>query len=281
MAGAAAVPPRLSAADVGRFHAEGYLLAPGLFEAREVGLLRRVLERDAAFWSRVRTGQDHAGHPVQIWITSGIDDHVVLGAFVRCRHLVEAAEQLLGGEVYHWHHKLTLKQPRGGGAWEWHQDYGYWYDYGCLFPDLVSCMVALDPARPGNGCLEVVPGSHRMGRLDVSRRADQTSPASEERIRIVLQDLGRIACELDPGDAVFFHANTLHGSGPNPSDRARWALICVYNARSNPPRPIPATRPHDPDAPPAPYAPLVRWPRERITDAALQRLRELEGGTVA
>ena len=267
----------VSGYDVARFRRDGFLRVGGLFHAEEVGLLRRVLERDALFWSGVRTGLDQSGNPVEIWITGRLGDDV-LGAFVRSRHLVEAAEQLLGEEVYHWHHKMTLKSPCGGGAWEWHQDYGYWYDHGCLFPDLVSCMIALDAATVANGCLEVVRGSHRMGRLDTARRADQTSVASEERIRIILQDLERIPCELEPGDALFFHANTLHSSGVNRSEDPRWALICVYNARSNPPRPVPPTRPHDPDAPPAPYTPLERWPRARITELGLRRLRELEAG---
>ena len=43
-------------------------------------------------------------------------------------------ELLLCDEVYHYHHKMVLKEPKVGGAWAWHQDYGYWYDNGCLFP---------------------------------------------------------------------------------------------------------------------------------------------------
>lgn len=268
--------PPLSEHDVARFRRDGFLRLTGFFHMEEVGLLRRVLERDPLFWSKVRTGLDQSGNSVEIWITSQLGDDV-LGAFVRSRHLVEAAEQLIGEEVYHWHHKMTLKSPRVGGAWEWHQDYGYWYDYGCLFPDLVSCMIAVDAATVGNGCLEVVRGAHRMGRLDTARKADQTSIASEERLRIILQDLECVPCELEPGDTLFFHANTLHRSEVNRSEDPRWALICVYNARSNTPRPVPPTRPHDPDAPPTLYTPLDRWPRERIREVALRQLRKLKG----
>ena len=48
------------------------------------------------------------------------------------------AEQILDGEVYHYHSKMIMKEPRIGGAWTWHQDYGYWYQNGVLFPDLTS-----------------------------------------------------------------------------------------------------------------------------------------------
>ncbi len=39
---------------------------------------------------------------------------------------------------------MTTKQPQEGGAWEWHQDFGYWYNYGCLAPEMMSIYVALD-----------------------------------------------------------------------------------------------------------------------------------------
>jgi len=42
---------------------------------------------------------------------------------------------LLGEEVYHYHSKMMLKEPQVGGAWEWHQDYGYWYKNQFMFPN--------------------------------------------------------------------------------------------------------------------------------------------------
>ena len=40
--------------------------------------------------------------------------------------IVNSMRALLREEIYHWHSKVMLKYPEGGGAWEWHQDYGYW-----------------------------------------------------------------------------------------------------------------------------------------------------------
>ena len=110
---------------------------------------------------------------MRLWITHELGEDI-FSAVVRYRNIVQAAEQLLGGEVYHWHHKMILKDARSRGAWEWPQDFGYWYHDGCLFPDLISCMIALDPATRENGCLQLIRGSHRMGRLDTCRTADQT-----------------------------------------------------------------------------------------------------------
>ena len=53
-----------------------------------------------------------------------------------------------------------------GGAWEWHQDYGYWYHNGCMLPAMASVMVVLDRATHENRCLQVLRGSHHAGRFD-------------------------------------------------------------------------------------------------------------------
>ena len=105
----------------------------------------------------------------------------IYGAIVRSRRIVETMEQLLGGEVYHYHHKMILKEPFTGGAWEWHQDYGYWYNNGCLYPLLASCMIAVDRATAENGCLQVLKGSHHLGRIDHGKVGDQTG-ADPERV---------------------------------------------------------------------------------------------------
>ena len=140
----------------------------------------------------------------------------------------------LGGEVYHYHSKMILKDPEVGGAWEWHQDYGYWYHYGCLRPMMASAMIAVDPAKLSNGCLEVLKGSHHLGRLDHSLAGDQ-SGADPERVKVALEQYEKVAVELEPGDTLFFHCNLLHCSGQNHSPQPRWAMICCYNAASNNP----------------------------------------------
>ena len=63
--------------------------------------------------------------------------------------------QLLGGEVFHYHTKLIPKQPRTGGVFQWHQDYGYWYNNGNLTPDINTIYIAIDRCDTGNGCIEV------------------------------------------------------------------------------------------------------------------------------
>ena len=74
--------------------------------------------------------QDGKSSKLLVW-NQPVPDANVFNCVARSRRLVNAAERLLGGqEVYHWHSKLMLKEPAVGGAWEWHQDYGYWYNQG-------------------------------------------------------------------------------------------------------------------------------------------------------
>ena len=105
----------------------------------------------------------------------------VYGMFARCESVVNSAEKLLGGEVYHYHSKMIMKDAKVGGAWAWHQDYGYWYQNGVLFPLLLSVFIAVDPATKENGCLQVVERSHELGRIDHVLTGDQAG-ADPERV---------------------------------------------------------------------------------------------------
>ena len=59
--------------------------------------------------------------------------------------------------------KLIQKEPRTGGAFQWHQDYGYWYMSGNMTPDMCSVFIAMDPYDMDNGCLEVCNDSTAFG----------------------------------------------------------------------------------------------------------------------
>jgi hypothetical protein len=243
---------------ISQFDHDGYLILRGLFDAEEMDLLLKIARADRRLSDEAASRKDGQGGVSKLTLRNDLGDDVY-SAIVRCRRVVDAMEQLLRGEVYHWHHKMMLKEPRVGGAWEWHQDYGYWYQYDyCLFPDMASCMIAVDRATRENGCLQVIPASHRMGRIDHVKVGDQTG-ADPERVEAVLQRLPVVHVELDPGDALFFHGNLLHASGRNTSPNPRWSLICCYNtARNNPYKQGKHPR----------YTPLAKWPDERVMEIA-------------
>ena len=226
---------RVSADDVTRFRSDGYLQKPALFDAEEVALMREALARDEAIRDRRNTMATHDADgsvtTTVMWTDPGDD---LFGAIARCERVVDGVERLLDGEAYHYHSKLTLKAPETGGAWNWHQDYGYWYFNGNLFPDMISVFVAIDPATRENGCLQVARGSARMGRLD-HKLVDNQLSADPERVAHALERLEVVSCEMAAGDALFLHCNTLHGSSKNRSKRSRNVLLCCYNAARNDP----------------------------------------------
>jgi ectoine hydroxylase len=216
------------------FHRDGFLVVRGLLSAEETQLLGDVARADRAMSERSTSRADGEGGAVKLLVENELPDDEIYSAIVRARSLVQAMERLLDDEVYHYHHKMILKEARVGGAWAWHQDYGYWYGNGCLFPDMASCMIAVDRATRANGCLQVLKGSHRMGRIDHGKVGDQTG-ADPERVQAALPRFELVHVELEPGDGILFHANLLHRSDQNRSDDPRWAFICCYNARHNDP----------------------------------------------
>ncbi len=223
----------LTAAQLNAYRRDGYIVLPALFDAEEIKLLRRAAKDDKALDDNAFGRADGAGGSVRLslWNHPGDD---IYGMFARSRRVVEAVGQLLDDEPYHYHSKMIMKQARTGGAWEWHQDYGYWYENGVLTPNLCSVFIAVDPATRANGCMQVLKASHDMGRLTHVKIGDQTG-ADPERVAAAVERLELIYVEMKPGDALLFHPNTLHRSDQNRSENDRWALISCYNARRNSP----------------------------------------------
>lgn len=257
---------RLSDDQTARFRADGYLLVRRLFDSEEIDLLRTIARSDHELARETAGRRDGQGGVVKLVLNNDLRDDVY-AAFVRCRRVVGAMERLLGGEVYHFHHKMILKEPFVGGAWEWHQDYGYWYRDGCLFPDLASCFIAVDRATKTNGCLQVVRESHRMGRIDHTTVGDQTA-ADPLRVAAAIERLELVHVAMEPGDALFFHANTLHRSDQNRSPDPRWAFIGCYNVAGNDPY-AGSRHPR--------YSPLEVWPDASIKELGGQALAETAG----
>lgn len=215
------------------YYEHGFLLIRNLFSKEEIHALSETARQDLRMALASSSMDDGKGNAVRLslWNHPG---EGIYGMFARCKKLVDRVEDLLGGEVYHYHSKMVLKDAKVGGAWAWHQDYGYWYQNGLLFPDLCSVMIAVDRSTRENGCLQVIDGSHKMGRVNHVLSGDQAG-ADMERVQEVIKIKENIYCEMEPGDALFFHCNLLHASEQNNSEDPRWSMICCYNKASNNP----------------------------------------------
>ncbi len=246
-------PLALDAAQRDAYHRDGFVIARKMFSSEEASALLETALQDEAMAKAAYMRNDATGSRTRmtVWTDPGDD---IFGMFSRSERIVDSMEALIGDEVYHYNSKLNAKEPFEGGAWEWHQDYGYWYHNGCLFPRMASCLLALDPCTLENGCLQILEGSHLAGRIDHVQSGKQVS-ADPVRTRFLETKLRTVPCVMEPGDVVFFHGNTLHTSARNESPNRRWVLISCYNARSN----DPVIRHHHPQ-----YTPL-----HKVADAAL------------
>ena len=183
--------------------------------------------------------------------------------------MVDSADRLMEGDsrVCHFHSKLMQKEPKVGGAWEWHQDYGYWYKNEFLLPDqMMSVMVAITDANKNNGCLQVIKGSHKMGRIEHGFSGEQVG-ASQHYVDLALKTMELVYVEIKSGDALFFHSNLLHRSEANLSNAPRWSLISVYNRSAN----IPYNEPSQSATIPLETVPdeaLMTWETEGIAAEA-------------
>lgn len=224
----------LTKEQVAQYHRDGYLVLQGFLNPEEAAKLYKVALEDTAVNTNAINVNDSSGKKskLSLWYKPGND---IYGLLTRSESLVIAVDKLLDGTapVCHFHSKLMQKEPRVGGAWEWHQDYGYWYKNEFLFPDqMMSVMVGISRANKENGCLQVIKGSHKMGRVEHGFSGEQVG-AAQRYVDLSLKTMELVYVELEPGDVLMFHSNLFHRSEANLSDKPRWSMISCYNRASN------------------------------------------------
>lgn len=214
------------------FHRDGYVIARGFYSEQEIERLQQRAFNDDSLNERAWHKKDATGtvSKVCLWQDAGDD---LYGMFARGQRMVDSVEKILGEEIYHTSTKVMMKEPFVGGAWEWHQDFGYWHrDNFYLYPLQVSVMVAINRANIENGCLQVLKGSHHIGRIDHNKTGDQKG-ADMLFVEEALKHHELVDVELEPGDTLFFHCNLLHKSNQNRSSEPRWSMISAFNAKRN------------------------------------------------
>ena len=250
------------------YERDGYVIIKNFLRAEEINKLYSIATGDDALQKHAFDLNDQSGKKTKLtlWYTPGNDAY---GLLTKSKRMIESVDKLMDGDssVCHFHSKLMQKEPKVGGAWEWHQDYGYWYKNEFLLPDqMMSVMVAITDANKGNGCLQVIKGSHKMGRIEHGFAGEQVG-ASQHYVDLALKTMDLVYVEIKAGDALFFHSNLLHRSEANLSDKARWSLISVYNRSGNVPYNEPSKSSTIP-LEPVPDEALMTWKTEGIGAAA-------------
>jgi phytanoyl-CoA hydroxylase len=153
--------------------------------------------------------------------------------WVQSPEIVGRLRQLLGPVVYcplaH-HNCIMTKAPAFSSETGWHQDTRYW---SFTTPNLVNVWLALGREYPENGCLKVIPGTHRMT-FDRSRLDDELFLRAElpENQDLIAREL---FVELEPGDLLFFHARTFHAASRNYTQETKHSVVFTFRGEGNPP----------------------------------------------
>lgn len=257
---------QLTDQQIAQYNRDGYLIVKNFLQQEEVARLYKIAVEDSAVAKHAFDLNDQTGKKTKLtlWYKPGDDAY---GMLTKSRRMVESVDKLMDGDsaVCHFHSKLMQKEPKVGGAWEWHQDYGYWYKNEFLFPDqMISVMVAITEANKANGCLQVIKGTHKMGRIEHGFAGEQVG-ASQHYVDLALKTMELVYVELKAGDALFFHSNLLHRSEANTSDTARWSLISCYNRSAN----VPYNEPSQSST-----VPLVMVNDEALLEAAAEGLAD-------
>lgn len=218
--------------EVGRKFAEdGYYVAKGVFSPEEVAALEadfdRIVDRLVssgeeinATWTGPEMEKMEAKKLVVIH-THNVQQYsgIWTKAFMQERFL-KAATDILGPDVILHHSKLFQKPSEEGAPFPMHQDWTY---FPTIKDSLIAGIIHVSKATDEMGCLRVYPGSHKLGRVDGTSGQNESDLLAQYPLEKALP------LEAEPGDVVFFHYFTLHGSMPNRSSETRkTVLIQLY-----------------------------------------------------
>lgn len=217
------------------YREKGYVVVSDVLSATEVAKLRDVTDRLLAEAGRVgeATGSFlfEKNAPPGKALVWRVFDPVALDPYLfeMARHprVLDAVEDLIGPSIQLHNSNMHLKLPEHGGEVDWHQDFPYLPHTNF---DLLNTMIMLDDSTPENGCLNVIPGSHRWGPLGhgASGASTATNFALSAAQRAVGQPVDDVV--VPAGGMSIHHCLTLHSSRPNRSLKARRALIFTFRA---------------------------------------------------
>ena len=153
------------------------------------------------------------------------DPHEIDGAWMDLAadpRILDLVEALLGPNLQLYYSMLMMKPAQSGAPAPWHQDLAFFvHDHACL----VACQVYLDDSNVENGCINVVPGSHKQGLLNHFDGGRFTEIVQGDTSAF---DAAAVPVPVRAGGMILWHCLTLHRSAPNRSDQARRAVVFEY-----------------------------------------------------
>jgi len=220
-----------------RYEETGYLLVENAVDAALLGRMRDALERIEREFAAgalgpnlrrfISTERDRTRHQQGGEVgNDNINNIMELPLFdpvfrnlIVYERVLDILEALFGTPEFAFHnYKCICKMPGNRAPFQWHRDLPYLQHTS---PNLLTCMLCVDPMTPENGATVVCPGTHRIAHEDV-KPGDVDMPESE-----VPAD--RVTVECPAGSAVLFHVNLIHGGPPNVTQEKRRNVIGIWS----------------------------------------------------
>jgi ectoine hydroxylase-related dioxygenase (phytanoyl-CoA dioxygenase family) len=223
----------LTSQQISDYRREGYLAVPEVVPGATLARVRAVVD-EFVEQSRQMTKDDtmfvlEPSHmrdsPRLARINQPVKVHPMFDQIMRSSEVLDCVAAMIGPDIRYHHSKLNMKTAGVGSPVEWHQDFVF-------FPhtndDVLAVGIALDDCTPDNGCLLVVPGSHRGPILDHHQNGVFVGavPAS---LPDVAMDKA-VPVIVPAGGMSVHHSRTLHASAPNRSSKPRRLLLIEYAA---------------------------------------------------
>jgi len=217
---------------------QGYLVFPQLLSGEELARLRAALaevlrEADGLTESNdkfsVTQGDDGTWSVRRIF--NPIAHHQAFADLILNPKILDVVENLIGPNIQLHHTKLNLKPPSNPQArFEWHQDYPF-------FPhtnfDLLAVMIYLDDSTEENGCIRIIPGSHKWGPRNHLFAKDGAFSSQLEDKSVVEDPTRWLKVPVPAGGMELHHCNMLHSSTANRGAKPRSAIVIQYRAADN------------------------------------------------
>ena len=146
--------------------------------------------------------------------------------YARNPAILDMVEQILGPDFALWNSSFFAKPARGGRRTPWHQDGEYW-----PIRPIATCTVwiAVDNSTPENGCLQVIPGSHKSKRLYKHRTSDSADVTlNQELLETEYDQSQAVDLVLEAGQISLHDVYLVHGSAGNPSGQSRRGMTLRF-----------------------------------------------------
>lgn len=206
----------LTQSQVAQYHSEGFVVVPDL-----------IVPADAIEWKArlkarlIEEGNENIPSGVRVWMADNMDPFS--SEQLQSPRMVEILQQLIGPDVEFLSFKAVFKNSKTAFPSPWHQDWAYWEG-----STKISVWIALDDATPENGCLQLIPGSHKQ--VIPMKEIEDVKGFGRRITDDQVVGMPIVTVPVPRGAGIFFHDLALHASCPNINGQDRWSVIPTYRS---------------------------------------------------